>query len=234
MLGAGGAARGRWCSSGPVWKGSVCGSCWARRLLPSCNLLRLKEPCGPSTHLHTPTSHFRALISVLGRTSQGSPPTRRRSTRSCPSSSTWAETLGRDSPSGEPGACGGQDACTGGRLRLEVKTRLRQPGSQCGAETWQEQTAGPVPMGPQQPDCPLGPHRGQGQWVTGPALLRPLVFHLLGFPLSHIPAPASCSQCLFQPGHGTGGAHDPTPSIPQAFSPPHRWVVWASRFPGGV
>ena len=61
-----------------------------------------------------PTSRFRALISVPGRMSQGSPPTHKRSTRSCPSSSTWAETLERGSPSGEPGACGVQDAHTGG------------------------------------------------------------------------------------------------------------------------
>ena len=103
---AGGAPLGR------VWKGSVSGSHW---LLLSCDLLRFKEPHRQSTRLYAPpTSRFRALISVPGRMSQGSPPTHKRSTQSCPSSSTWAETLERGSPSGEPGACGAQDAHTGG------------------------------------------------------------------------------------------------------------------------
>lgn len=88
----------------------------------------LCSPAASPAHITcAPACRFRAWISAPGRTCRGSPPTRRRSTLSCRWSSTWDETPGRGSPSGEPGVTGPQVPLRGECSRPSRAPRAREP-----------------------------------------------------------------------------------------------------------
>ena len=87
---------------------------------------------------HPPGVSFRVSISAPGRTSRVSPPTRRKSTRSCRSSSTWDEIRERGSRSGEPGR---------GGLEPGPATRLRRTRERTQDGTWSVGPAPPPPRG---------------------------------------------------------------------------------------
>lgn len=129
---------------------------------------------------------FRVSISAPGRTSRVSPPTRRKSTRSCRSSSTWDEIRERGSRSGEPGR---------GGLEPGPATRLRRTRERTQDGTW---SVGPVPP-PGAPTPahgrPRACHLGASS-VTAPSLeLHPAPRPATGEEGRRCPQSSRTSQC---------------------------------------